>query len=121
MALKALLLRKRLDGKQKELEALRAKTEEFETREAELTAAIEEKAGADTGSEEMLTEERQIALALRAADSLSLAADALGGGAPLDVASVDLWDAIRFLGEITGEDATESLIAEVFANFCVGK
>lgn len=42
MALKALLLRKRLDGKQKELEALRAKTEEFETREAELTAAIEE-------------------------------------------------------------------------------
>ena len=86
-----------------------------------LTAAIEEKAGADTGSEEMLTEERQIALALRAADSLSLAADALGGGAPLDVASVDLWDAIRFLGEITGEDATESLIAEVFANFCVGK
>lgn len=86
-----------------------------------LTAAIEEKAGADAGGEEILTEERQIALALRAADSLALAADALSGGAPLDVASVDLWDAIRFLGEITGEDATESLIAEVFANFCVGK
>jgi len=88
---------------------------------AALIAAIEEKGGADAGSEEMLTEERQIALALRAADSLTLAAGALENGAPLDMASVDLWDAIRFLGEITGEDATESLITEIFANFCVGK
>ena len=88
---------------------------------AALIAAIEEKGGADAGSEEMLTEERQIALALRAAGSLTLAAAALNAGAPLDMASVDLWDAIRSLGEITGENATESLIAEVFANFCVGK
>jgi len=86
-----------------------------------LMQAIGEKGGADAGSEEMLTEERQIALALRAADSLTLAAEALNAGSPLDVASVDLWDAIRFLGEITGEDATESLITEIFANFCVGK
>ena len=86
-----------------------------------LLHAMEKKAGADAESEDMLTGERQIALALRAADSLSLAAEALNAGQPLDVASVDLWDAIRFLGEITGEDATEALISEVFANFCVGK
>ena len=42
MALKALLLRKRLDAKQKELETLRAKTPDFVTREAELTQAIDE-------------------------------------------------------------------------------
>lgn len=42
MALRALMLRKKIDGKQKELEALRAKDEEFITREAELEAAIEE-------------------------------------------------------------------------------
>lgn len=42
MALKALLLRKRLDAKQKELETLRAKTPGFVTREAELTQAIDE-------------------------------------------------------------------------------
>lgn len=86
-----------------------------------LTQAIEAKAGGDAGSEEMLTEERHISLALQAADSLEMAASALEMGQPLDMASVDLWDAIRFLGEITGEDATESLITEVFANFCVGK
>lgn len=42
MALKALLLRKKIDAKKKELEALRAKDPEFEKREAELTQAIEE-------------------------------------------------------------------------------
>lgn len=42
MALKALMLRKRLNDANKALESLRAKDAEFETREAELTASIEE-------------------------------------------------------------------------------
>ncbi len=42
MALKALLLRKKIDDKEKALEALRAKDTEFQTREAELAKAIEE-------------------------------------------------------------------------------
>ena len=42
MALKALLLKKQIDNKRKALDALRAKTEEFKTREDQLTQAIEE-------------------------------------------------------------------------------
>ena len=42
MALKALLLKKQIDNKRKALDTLRAKTAEFESREAELTAAISE-------------------------------------------------------------------------------
>lgn len=42
MALKALLLRSKLDAKNKELEALRAKDAGFATREAELEAAVNE-------------------------------------------------------------------------------
>lgn len=42
MALKALMLRKKIDQKKKELEALRAKDAEFQTREAELETAIGE-------------------------------------------------------------------------------
>lgn len=86
-----------------------------------LKRAIEEKAGARSDAEDILTEERHVTMALRAADSMEMAAQAMEDGQPLDMASVDLWDAIRSLGEITGEDATESLIAEIFANFCVGK
>lgn len=42
MALKALMLRKKIDQKKKDLEALRAKDAEFETREAALESAINE-------------------------------------------------------------------------------
>lgn len=42
MALRALMLRKKIDVKKKELEALRAKDESFQTREAELETAINE-------------------------------------------------------------------------------
>ena len=42
MALKALLLRKQIDNKKKELEALRGQAADFEKREAELTKAIDE-------------------------------------------------------------------------------
>lgn len=44
MALKALMLRKKINDANKELEALRAKDQDFEKREAELTASIEEAA-----------------------------------------------------------------------------
>ena len=42
MALRALLLKKQIDNKKKELEALRGKTADFEKREADLTKAIDE-------------------------------------------------------------------------------
>lgn len=42
MALKALMLRKKIDTKRKELEALRSKDEDFNRREAELETAIDE-------------------------------------------------------------------------------
>lgn len=54
MALKALMLRKKIDQKSKELEALRAKDAEFETREASLAAAIEE--AADTEAQAVVDE-----------------------------------------------------------------
>lgn len=53
MALKALLLRSKLDAKKKELETLRTKDADFEKREAELETAIEEM------TEETSEEDRQ--------------------------------------------------------------
>ena len=54
MALLALMLRKKIDGKKKTLEELRGKTAEFEKREAELEQAIEE---AETEEEKTAVEE----------------------------------------------------------------
>ena len=57
MALKALLLRKKIELKEKELEALRTKTAELDTREAELTAAAEEMTAESTMEERTALDE----------------------------------------------------------------
>ena len=54
MALRALMLNKQIEDKKRELEELRAKDADFETREAELTAAIDE---ANTDEEKAAVEE----------------------------------------------------------------
>lgn len=54
MALKAILLGRKIEGKKKELEELRKKDADFEKREADLTAAIEE---AETQEDQAVVEE----------------------------------------------------------------
>jgi len=34
---------------------------------------------------------------------------------------VGLHNALRFLGEITGETTTEDILSEIFSTFCIGK
>ncbi|MCL2677542.1 MAG: tRNA uridine-5-carboxymethylaminomethyl(34) synthesis GTPase MnmE [Clostridiales bacterium] len=46
---------------------------------------------------------------------------ALDEGLPIDMVSVDLMTAARFLGEITGKSASEELIKTIFSSFCLGK
>jgi tRNA modification GTPase len=40
---------------------------------------------------------------------------------PLDLLSNDMQEAIRTLGEITGEVTTEEMLSRMFSHFCVGK
>lgn len=64
---------------------------------------------------------RQLAAATRARDALLEALRARAGGFGLDAVGVCLADALQALCDLTGEDATEATIDEVFATFCVGK
>ena len=64
---------------------------------------------------------RQLAAATRARDALQEALRARAGGFGLDAVGVCLADALQALCDLTGEDATEATIDEVFATFCVGK
>ena len=53
--------------------------------------------------------------------ALADAADAIRNGVPTDIASIDIAAAMDALGEITGETVSESVVDEIFHNFCVGK
>ena len=49
------------------------------------------------------------------------ALDAVSGGFGLDAVSVCVDDALDALCDLTGENASENVINEVFERFCVGK
>ncbi|MBR1559249.1 MAG: tRNA uridine-5-carboxymethylaminomethyl(34) synthesis GTPase MnmE, partial [Clostridia bacterium] len=68
-----------------------------------------------------LVAQRHIGLAQDATAALRSAIDGIGAGFPLDTAAIDIRQALACLGEITGENATESVIDRVFSTFCVGK
>lgn len=72
-------------------------------------------------AETPLTSARHMHLARKAASQLNAAADALDAGEALDLAAVDLQEALVTLGEITGERVDEKLLDTVFSRFCVGK
>ena len=64
---------------------------------------------------------RQLAAATRARDALTEAIRAKQNGFGLDAAAVCLTDALQALCDLTGEDASDRTIDEVFEKFCVGK
>ncbi|MBR2054653.1 MAG: tRNA uridine-5-carboxymethylaminomethyl(34) synthesis GTPase MnmE, partial [Clostridia bacterium] len=76
--------------------------------------------GAGAGESE-LTQERHMALAREAAAALRRAAQACKDGEAVDVAAVELNEALHILGRITGDQVDEKLLDDVFSRFCVGK
>ncbi len=86
-----------------------------------LKTLLYEKSFGDTGEDAaFLIEQRHFDALSRAQAHLNKAIFACENQ-PLDLIGIDIkaaWDA---LGEITGETATETIIEEIFAKFCVGK
>ena len=68
-----------------------------------------------------LSGQRQLSAALRARDGVQGALDAVDTGFGLDAVSVCVDDALEALYELTGENASEAVIDQVFEKFCVGK
>jgi tRNA modification GTPase len=45
----------------------------------------------------------------------------LDRGASEELVLAGLHNALRFLGEITGETTPDDILAEIFSTFCIGK
>ena len=65
--------------------------------------------------------QRQKACLLNAVQSLEKVQVAISDRLPLDFWTIDLRSTIRALGEITGEEITESILDNIFSRFCIGK
>ncbi len=69
----------------------------------------------------IITNMRHKTALIGARDALVRVADALDMGMPSDIVSIDIAQALDSLGEITGETVSESIVDDIFHNFCVGK
>ncbi len=65
--------------------------------------------------------QRQAAALIRSQTALQQVLDTIRGGLPFDFWTIDLREAIRALGEVTGEEVTESVLDRIFSRFCIGK
>ena len=68
-----------------------------------------------------LTQERHMLLAREALEKLHQARETLESFAPLDMAAIDMHEALYILGRITGDSVDEKLLDDIFSRFCVGK
>ncbi|HEY3039761.1 MAG TPA: tRNA uridine-5-carboxymethylaminomethyl(34) synthesis GTPase MnmE [Pyrinomonadaceae bacterium] len=69
----------------------------------------------------LVTDSRHYDLLRRTESSLEGSLVDLRDGSSEELVLVGLHNALRFLGEITGETTTEDILSEIFSTFCIGK
>jgi tRNA modification GTPase len=69
----------------------------------------------------MVTDARHHDLLRRSADEIAGSIDLLASGASEEIVLIGLHNALRYLGEITGETTTEDMLSQIFSTFCIGK
>ncbi len=104
----------------KQIISISAKNEDFLN---DITKAILNILGLNNIDEDalLMSNERQLRCATNAKIALNETLDIVNLGITLDAAGVCIDEALSALYELTGENATEDIINEVFSKFCVGK
>jgi len=90
----------------------------------DLETAILDAVSADNlqaANSDLAINQRQAAALTRAKVSLEQCTDTMSNKLPLDFWTIDLRGAIQALGEVTGEEVTESVLDRIFSRFCIGK
>ncbi|MFC4353489.1 tRNA uridine-5-carboxymethylaminomethyl(34) synthesis GTPase MnmE [Chryseomicrobium palamuruense] len=84
-------------------------------------AALFFQGGMQSGDATYVSNARHIALLHQAKTTIQDALDAAESGVPVDMIQIDVTRTWEILGEIVGDTVEESLIDQLFAQFCLGK
>ena len=71
--------------------------------------------------ESLITNVRHKNAITKARKSIEKALETIQKRLPIDLIAIPVKEALESIGEITGENASESIIEEIFARFCLGK
>ncbi|MCY6958204.1 tRNA uridine-5-carboxymethylaminomethyl(34) synthesis GTPase MnmE [Clostridium brassicae] len=77
--------------------------------------------GKITAKDVMITNTRHKEALIKGKESLNAARDVLNNTFAIDLASIDIRNAWKNLGEITGDTVEEDIIDKIFSKFCLGK
>ncbi len=69
----------------------------------------------------LITDARHYDLLTRSSAEVESSIEALSSGISEEIVLVGLHNALKYLGEITGETSTEDMLTRVFSTFCIGK
>lgn len=69
----------------------------------------------------LVSDARHHDLLLRSSDEIKHSIELLENKASEELVLVGLHNALRFLGQITGETTTEDMLTRIFSTFCIGK
>ncbi len=69
----------------------------------------------------LVSDARHYDLLVRSRDEISSSIELLQKKASEEIVLVGLHNALRYLGEITGETTTEDMLSQIFSTFCIGK
>lgn len=97
-----------------------AKLDEIET----LKKAIKEKVGFDIKKYEnkpLITNVRHIGLLKAAKENLKQAKKEIEKGIPIDLVSIEIFNALKNIEDILGNRSRINIIDEIFSRFCLGK
>jgi tRNA modification GTPase len=77
--------------------------------------------GIETQDATYVSNTRHVALLSQAKSAIDEAINGVESGIPVDMVQIDLTRAWETLGEITGDTVHESLLDQLFSQFCLGK
>jgi len=75
----------------------------------------------EAGDLTYVSNNRHIALLNQALQAIEEVIEGVNMGTPIDIVQIDLTRTWEFLGEIIGDSVHESLIDQLFSQFCLGK